>query len=358
MNVERYSDILEKEKNQLISNESGLSDFSEGSVIMTMLETFARRIEQLYVDTRNGFNTNLKAIAYNIFDFKKKEGNKAAGTVKFYRAKALSIDTVIPAGTEVKAGDLTYNTTEEGHIRIGALESSDISIVASDIGELYNVDVGEVKTISSILTSDVIRVSNSSKITGGIDSETDSETFKRFIEFVNGLDGNNIYALKAALRAIPGINDISIIEHFPPDETGNNFTLYVNAGGEGLSSDLQTKIKKTVDGDGTKEYPGHKSTGIQWNLESVRYFPVKVTYWANCELSDQSSVSTQMKEVIENAINNLRIGQEVVISDLLAKLKSLSFVKDCGIVSPTQNVYIEPGYTAHADTIVRVGEED
>lgn len=357
MNVERYEDIFRKEKEQLTTNESGLSDFSDGSIITTMLETFARRIEELYIDTRNGFNTNLKAIPYSIFNFQKKSGGYAVGEVTFYRDKAINNDTIIPIGTEVKAGDLVFRTTSEGKIPADALESDSqlpIYIVASEIGSLYNLEADKINTISSILPSDVVRVMNKNKTAGGIDAENDTEMYKRFINYINGLDGNNIYALKAAVGSIDGIKDVAIKEHFPPDENGNNFTLYVNVGGEGLSSEIQDEIKKVVNGNGTNEYPGHKATGIQWKLQSANFKTIDIVYSATCEIADQSSVDEQMETIIKDTINNLKIGQSLIITDLLSRLKSLPFVKDCKIISPEDNVNIDEGYVAIAGDIKKL----
>lgn len=353
MNVERYSDILKKEKAQMVTNQSGLTDFTEGSVIMTMLETFARRIEKLYIDARNGFNNNLKSIPYSMFNFQKKNGSIATGKVIFSRTKAINSVTKIPKDTEVKAGDYVYKTTEEGKIAAGATSTEEVSIEAVDVGTAYNTGIGTVTTIISILPSDVVKVTNNTKIEGGVDTETELEMYKRFINYINGLDGNNVYSVKAAVESVNGVNSVQLAEHFPPDSNGNNFTIYVDTGGEGLSSSLKEKIETVVDGDGTADNPGHKAPGIKYNVEAAEVKTVDIVYSASCELSDESTVTSQMNEIIKETVNSLAIGDDVKISELISALKTLSFVKDCSIITPKSNVVISQGQIAKAGTVTR-----
>ena len=101
MNVRDYATLISRMKNYLITGQNKATDFNEGSMIMTICESVARVVEQGYVDTRNGYMNNLRAIAYSVFDFEKKAGAKASVNVMFSREKAASNSVVILSGTKV-----------------------------------------------------------------------------------------------------------------------------------------------------------------------------------------------------------------------------------------------------------------
>ena len=72
MNVKRYEEIIVQMRNTMAANQNKITDYNEGSVIMTLFESIARIAEQLYIDCRSGYDSELKAIAYSLFDFQKK----------------------------------------------------------------------------------------------------------------------------------------------------------------------------------------------------------------------------------------------------------------------------------------------
>lgn len=94
MVTQSYNDILTKMKNLMIANQDKLTDFNEGSIILTQFEVIANILERFYVDTRNGYTQSLKDIAYSIFDFKKKAGAKATTNVVFQDLLHLQLNLI------------------------------------------------------------------------------------------------------------------------------------------------------------------------------------------------------------------------------------------------------------------------
>ena len=80
MDTKNYSTILNEMKQSAIAGGSGLTDFNSGSNTMNIFEAVARPMEQAYIDTRNGYTNNLRAIPYSVFDFK--QIDDAVGAVK------------------------------------------------------------------------------------------------------------------------------------------------------------------------------------------------------------------------------------------------------------------------------------
>ena len=102
MDTKNYNELIQEMKDCAIAGGSGLSDFNEGSNTMTIFESVARPIEQGYIDTRNGYSNNLRAIPYSVFDFQQKAGQKANVNVVFTRNAATDTQSTIPSGTRVQ----------------------------------------------------------------------------------------------------------------------------------------------------------------------------------------------------------------------------------------------------------------
>ena len=106
--IRRYDEIMEAAKANMIAKQDKLTDFNEGSVIHTFLDTIARLLERAYVAIRQGYNEMLGILPYSIFEFSKKQGLYASGTVIFSREKPLKAASVISKGTVITGGGLTY----------------------------------------------------------------------------------------------------------------------------------------------------------------------------------------------------------------------------------------------------------
>lgn len=339
MNVERYNDIKEKGKNHLAANQSKFTDFNEGSGIMTLIEAFSRITEKFYIDTRNGFMTNLRAIPYQVFGFQRKSGDKATGSVIFSASSPATKKITIGIGTEVKAGAYTFETTTIGEIAQGSTESNEILISAKNAGSGYNVGAGEINVISSIVDPLIISVRNPNRTISGSDNETDNAMYQRFNEWINGLSGTNEYSLKSAIMNCDNsIRDVNIVEHFPPEEN-YNFTVYIDSNSDVVSESLKQKITVAINGDGSANNPGHKAPGINWNVREVTRITVDFAYHVSIENTKEDAIS-EINDVIRETINGFGIGNDVILSTIIARVRTLNFVKDFEILSPLANISI------------------
>ena len=88
MNTKKYQTILDEMKASAVIG-SGITDFNAGSNVMTIFESVARPLEQGYIDTRNGYANNLRAIPYSVFGFEQKKGERAGVKVVFTRNAGL-----------------------------------------------------------------------------------------------------------------------------------------------------------------------------------------------------------------------------------------------------------------------------
>lgn len=340
MITKNYNEIFKTAKDYVIANQNKITDFNEGSVISTIFESIARLLERFYIDTRNGYSENLNKIPQSIFDFSKKAGTKATAKVVFSRDVANSQTTVIPVGTKVGSGAFIYITTSTGSILPNELNSNQVPVIAENIGLDYNVAANTITSIESLLPSDIKTVNNPAKASGGTNEETQSELLARFKTFINGLQGTNIYGIESKVMALEGVRSVSIDEHFPLEDDIYNATVYVDDGTGGLTPELKQKVEDVINGDGTQVNQGARAAGINIRVLNATAVPISVQCVVSVYRVDNATANFDIRNAIEEEINGLGIHENVVITDLILRLRKLSYVKDCKITLPTDNVEI------------------
>jgi uncharacterized phage protein gp47/JayE len=336
--IRRYDEIMESAMANMIAKQDKITDFNEGSVIHTFLDTIARLVERAYVAIRQGYNEQMAILPYSPFGMTKKSGLYASGTVVFSRESALTTETVIPKGTVVSGNGLSFTTTEAGTIAADAKDSDEINVTAAAAGSDYNIAASIINGIDSIVPADVVTVTNNSAFTGGTDEETDADFEARFTNYINGLSGTNSYAIKNAALSVNAVRSVSIQNHKPPYKDIYNMTVYVDDGSGGASETTLDAVKLAVEGDGTATNQGHIAPGINIRVIAPTVVPVNVAMNIDVKNVDSEDAETEITEIITSYVNGKTIGEEVVLSELITKVMALNYVTDCTITNPTANV--------------------
>ena len=347
--IRRYDEIMQGATANMIAKQDKVTDFNEGSIIHTILDTVARIAERAYVAIRQGFNEMLAILPFSPFGLEKKNGLSASGVVIFSRSNALGSQTVVPKGTVVSNGELKFITTEAGIIAADAVYSDNITVVAENPGKEYNLAIGSVNVIESIVPVDVVSVSNPYAMTGGSNEETDAEFEERFKLFINGLSGTNVYAIKNAALSVNTVRSVSIQNHKPPYKNIYNMTIYVDDGSGGVSEETLEAVKLVVEGDCTEENPGHLAPGVNIRVIAPTALPVNVEMTVSVLSTDLDEAKLEIENVITAYVNNLAINEKCIVSEMITKVMALNYVKDVAVVSPTSNV--EPSI----NQIARIG---
>lgn len=336
MEAKDYNTLITDMKNAMIANQSKVTDFNSGSVIMTLFESIANIVEQAYIDTRNGYSNNLKQIATSIFNFKKKEGQKSFVNVTFTRNEAKSTSVNIPSNTTVSDGVHNFITTATAVIAANKTISNEVSASAEKIGEEYNIASNSINKIVSTVSGEIVSVQNNARATGGLNTESESAMLARFKTYINGLQGTNYYGLKAGVLALSdkdySVRSVGIEEHFPPiiSDTDNayNATIYIDDGTGAMTDTLKNKISDLINGDGTSEKPGLRATGINIRILSANQIFVNISVSVKIYRTEDAVARAEITESLTNFINNLSIGENVVLSDLVMNLRQIVYVKD------------------------------
>ena len=342
MNTKKYQTIIDEMKASAIVA-SGITDFNEGSNVMTIFESVARPLEQGYIDTRNGYSNNLRAIPYSVFDFQQKQGQKASVSVVFSRNDPLLSVSTIPVGTRVSDGNLVFTTTEAGTIDSGETESNQVEALAENVGLAYNVPANSVKTIESNLSAEIVGVNNPHKAVGGTDAETQTQMLRRFKYYVNGLQGSNRYGIMAGILGLEGVRSVGIEEHFPPKSDIYNVTVYVDDGTGLLTPELKNQCIDLVNGNDTEESPGLRAAGINIDFQSAAIIEITIEVTATIYRAEEARVRSDITVKLQEYINGLGIHENVVLSSIIVLLKQIPGVTDISgltINGSTDNINI------------------
>ena len=344
MDSKNYNTLLAEMKQSAIAGASGLTDFNSGSNTMNIFEATARPIEQAYIDTRNGYTNNLRAIPYSVFDFKQKTGQKAAVDVVFKRNEVLTSISTIPSGTRISDGSLVFittslatipaakkssvklvftrnetsgtesliptgtkvsnsngsvvfTTTEPGVIESGETQSGLIEAKADNVGEAYNLAENTLTVINSTLTPEITSVNNPQAASGGSNGSVESNPVGAIAEEVGlqyNVKENTITTIESNLSAeIVGVTNPAQAVGGTDAETQTQmlrrFKYYIN----GLQGSNKYGIMAGVLG-----VEGVRSVGIE------EHFPLKDIYNFTVYVDDGTGqLSTALKNEILDLIN-------------------------------------------------------
>lgn len=346
--VKRLPQIMSDMISWIVANQDKITDFNEGSVIRSYCEAVGIQLEEFYIKARLGFDKHLLNIPFNIFNFSINPGLYAGTTVVFTRSGSTGL-TEIDTGTLISTPQgIRFETTEDGSITDGNTESGSITVQAVELGQDGNVPAS---TITVIITSinGMTAVTNSIAATGGQNEETKAQFEQRFQEHIEGLGGSNIQGLIAGAKSVTAVRSASIVEHFPPVAT-YNLTLYIDDGSGNADAQMISDVEEVIIGDGTDAQPGKKGGGIRVRILA----PTKVSTDVTATITDDGTLSEVALEynlelAITNYINNLQIGEDVILNKLRTVMMNEVSVTDVAISVPSSNTSIG------TDQIARIG---
>lgn len=354
MDIKNYNTLLTEMKESAIAGGSGITDFNAGSNIMTIFEAVARPMEQAYIDTRNGYTNNLRAIPYSVFDFKQKQGQKATVDVVFTRNEALTTPSTIPSGTRVSNGSLVFITTSAATIGIGETTSNSVGATAENVGLEYNVAEDTITTIESNLSAEIVGVNNPAQAVGGTDAETQTQMLRRFKYFINGLQGSNRYGIMAGVLGLEGVRSVSIDEHFPPKSNIYNFTVYVDDGTGSLTPELKNTVEDLINGTDTEENPGLRAAGLNCEVTAATKVDIDIELTATIYRVEEARVRNDISVKLQEYINGLGIHENVVLSSIIVLLKQIPGITDISgltVNNSTDNIIISVNQIARFSSV-------
>jgi uncharacterized phage protein gp47/JayE len=215
-----FAGIVDDALSNLRSGHGGrvvLDDATEGSVLRTLVEAFARELavcyEQLeavyeagYLDTAEG--PALERVV-ELLGVERHQAGWLEGDVVFGRATPAPFDIDIPAGTLVAGkGVQAFETLAQATLALGQTE---VRVpVRSLVPEGKAVDPGKLSVLNRPILG-IERVTNPGVLLPRREPETDQDLRGRARHAVRGGRTATIAALEQAVRAI-GIVDVQVVE--------------------------------------------------------------------------------------------------------------------------------------------------
>jgi len=117
---------------------------------------------------------------------------------------------------------------------------------------------------------------------------------------------------------------------------------------------LLRRVQVTVDGlESDQAFPGIKAAGVQIEVsaptvQQVR-FEIDIVLVEGIAIS---SVIDDVKNAVSSYVNSLKVGQDVILTEIVERIQSISGIFDLTISEPEQNIPIADG------EIARVSDND
>jgi uncharacterized phage protein gp47/JayE len=352
MDIKRFDQIYEDMRNWMLAHQDKVTDFNDGSVIASFMEAVGREVAMAYIKARSGYDTFLKYLPFSIFEFEQKAGVKAVGQVIFSRSKAYTTVVTIDVGTLISTNSgIQFVTTAVATIASGGLASNAVSIRAVDAGASGNVLQGLiVKIDSSVIGVDSVR--NDNPCTGGQDEESETEFKTRFRQYILGLGRTNRYGITTACLSVDNVRSVSIVEHFPPIDNVWNTSVYVDNGYGDAPADVIAAVKSIIAGVGSYSNPGYKAVGINVRVLAPTVVPIALEL--NLKIDDtvsQEAVEAEIITAMQNYINGLKIGEDVILSRITQSVMKITGIVDLQIVLPAANVVVSDSQIARYSSL-------
>lgn len=221
------------------------------------------------------------------------------------------------------------NFAVESDTTIGDEGTADVEVVCVETGEIGNVLVQEINQIVNP-SADVDGVAGKSLVSKGEEVESDYELRLRFNEAKEGSGSCNEASIRAALLRVDGVTHAGVVSN----ETNGSFECFVHGGydkHEDIAQAIFDKkpigIKTVGDVEQTVTDDGGYTHVIKFShTENVEVY-VRVAISTNAQFEGTSG-KTAIKDNLETYIDNVGIGNSVVLSSLYGQIHSVTGVTE------------------------------
>ena len=336
-----YSDTIRRTRKKLLGN-TNIRTFDRGSIIRELVEAFTREsltaydilktfALESYVTESSGERLNQLGLLVGV---PRGTDKVAYGQVTFYIKTELgedfnsvkqtlvdngvigaADDVILPTGTTVsdESDEAVFTTTEDVTL---SSEDAVVPIVATVSGSAGNAGAGQITKFTPPSAAydavvPFIGVKNVLAIDTGEETETDDNYRYRIINSFSSHAKANETAVRISALSVPGVSDVYIKNY----ENGiGTFSVYVISESpvvsEGITSAVQEVVNQTA------------AMGIRAVVQSPNYeavhMDIKVQFKQGTTAGEKTRATNDMSSVIVNYINNLVLGEEIIVNSIIA----------------------------------------
>jgi phage-related baseplate assembly protein len=329
-----------------------ITDYTEGAVARSFLETLAIELQRMDYAVYQGVRDGIETGTYKNFAFGQLPAVPATGTVRYTRAITNVVDTV-PIGhtTGVPGTSRRYQTMAATTFAIGEAVKN-IAVRATQPGTDGNTPANTIVEVVDGLGF-AVTVTNPAPFLSGLAEETPEARRERFRLYIAGLSRGTKIALEFAARSvvltdasgnvIERVAAVLVREPFLEGDVGLGLVqVYVDNGAGNPSAALLAKVndvlRGTVDLAGVIT-PGWIAAGIDLDVFGVT--PVTITVTGTITVAvgfDKPATITAVTTAITQYIQGLPVFKPVVHAELISAAMNVDGVVDVAIAEPSTNV--------------------
>lgn len=324
-------------------NTTEISDFTVGSIILSIYESVAMELEQFYVLTDDNIKWGIEHGIYESFGFHRREARRAYGKLRIDYHTALRDSVYIPAGALFKSSitglSQQYETIEPYYVPAGS-NSAYVTVYCTEAGLGGNISKGAIDTIMSNL-SFVSRVTNVEDFLTGADQESLDNVKERFREFI---DTRGRATKKAIAYGVKQVEDISGV--YIAESTGY-VKVYAHDKNGNLSQRLVEEIVAKVE--------DYRPVGIQMDVVPVERVDVNLDvdiYITRPEMKSDA-MSLEIEKMLRTYLNSKTASDDLTVSEIIRLVMNLdnTLIYDCEITNMQENLQIAEHELIRAGTI-------
>jgi uncharacterized phage protein gp47/JayE len=324
-----FDEILQDMVDFAVSKTDKITDFNEGSTNRAILSAVALAIEDNYFEIMLAWVSAMRTALQDSLEFNKKTGVKATLNVIFSRPTVATQNYPINIGTIVATGDgVRFVTTQSGSILIGNTDSGLISVEAEKVGIDGNVGIDKVTVLVS-KPAGVETVTNPAGTDNGVNEETDEAYNARFQKYLQGLTKTTPAGQESGAESVEGVHEARLIETTAP----GILRLYIDDGSGGASQAVLDAVENKIENE------DYRASGTIISYLSAN----KVTTNTDIEVfydkkEDPDTLEPIVEQNIIDYINNIKIGEDLIVNELRKTIMNTSGVRDVIITTPASNV--------------------
>lgn len=342
MKIKKQVETLSEMMDYTSSTTSQVTDFSIGSAIRAMYDSFSIETEQIYMLTIENIQEGIERGLMESFDFKPRPALRAYGeiTVEFYNESDDVI--IIPRGSLFRSSDsnvLTVYTTLIAYVVEPGNQTAFIDVECTEPGIKGNTEAGKIDTTDLTLFN-VKSVTNAHDFLTGSEEETYLSVKSRFQMFIEARGRATKKSLKWGAMSVDSIQGAYV------DERPGVAFVYCHDKNGNLPDTLWQEVVNAEE--------DYRPAGIELHILPMvkREVDLDITVIA----SDLNLITEDFKDKLNkftrNYLNSFSGSEDLVLADLIQEIMNFedNIIYDCYVTNQKGNLII------NSDQIIRAGK--
>ena len=357
MKFKNVSEIIGRMTDLILINQTsnGLNDFTEGSVLQTLLESISLELYQYYLLQKSNIYEATPQGIFEAFGFERREARKAYGevTINFNTANSRAVH--VPRGTRFmsrKRGyDQTFETLEDYYINAGDV-SGKVKVYCTEAGTYGNVPRGVIDT-AGVNLMNLASVTNEEDFLTGQDLEPLDDVKRRFRLFVDTRGRATNKAIEFATRSVPDITGAYV------DESTGWVKVYAHDNAGNLEPELQKQVEDFVE--------DYRPSGIRLTVHPISKINLNIevdVHVRGAENASSAQLRNDLGLLTRQYVNRHETGERLIIQDLAQQIMNFDddVIYDVVFKEPLENVPAEVNQLIRTNNVrinlILVNEEE